>query len=92
MWYGHERIGFRIPIRRPLAVERALETNRGRVGQCDRNDREAEDAPAPPERTQDERNRPPEQPKPARIGKALEDRIEPVGAVVDEPTLELAVC
>ena len=87
----HQRFRLRVPQRRPLPIDDRLQARRRPVGDRDGDHRRCQDAPAPIEDRQDERERDPEQTEPPRIRQSLEDRAQPPGAVVNHPTLDVAI-
>jgi hypothetical protein len=86
-----ERFRFRVAQRRSLPVEDRLEASRRQVGKGDGDHGHDQDAPASIEHGQHERDSDPQQTESPGVGEPLEERVQPPGAVVDHPALEVPI-
>ncbi len=87
----HERLRVRVPERRPLAAGPPLQEPRDDVGGDRRHGNTREHAGAAPENGEHGGEREPDDPEGAGERKGLEERVERLAAMLDDPALEIVV-
>jgi len=87
----HERLWVRVPERWPLAADPLLQQSRDDVGGEGRHGNAGEHAGAAPENREHGGDPEPDDPKGAGERKGLEERVERLAAMVDDPALEIVI-
>src|SRR3954469_2196786 len=86
-----ERLRQRIADGRARPADEGLESRRAPVGERDGDESHEQHAPAPVDPAENHGDDDPEQPEASGIRQAFEDRVQPTRAMVDDPTLEVAI-